>query len=97
MTTYVMRNGKIVERGSTDDTGYSAPWVTAVISDTMDQVKHHGSGRIFDSKSRFRAETRAMGMVEIGNEKIKPRQPVKLDKRQRREDIKRAIYELRNR
>ena len=72
------------------------PWVTGVISDSMEPLKHHGSGRTIDSKSRFRAETRALGLIEIGNEPIKPRTPIKLDKRQRRDDIKRTIYQLRN-
>ncbi len=72
----------------------SAPYV---ISDTMEPLKHHGTGRVIDSKRAFSAETRAAGMVELGNEPIRPRVPIKLDKRQRVEDIKRAVYELKNR
>ena len=68
-----------------------------VISDTMDMVKHHGSGRMFDSKSNFRKETKACGMVEVGNEPIKQRKQIRLDKGQRRDAIRKAIYELRNR
>lgn len=71
----------------------AAPYV---ISDTMNPTKHMGTGRMIDSKSKFRADTRASGCVEIGNESIKPRQHIPLDRGQRREAIKRTIYELRN-
>jgi hypothetical protein len=69
----------------------------AVISDHMEGIKHHGSGRYFTSKRAFSQETRRLGMVEMGNELPKPRQPIRLDKRQRADDIRKAIYELRNR
>lgn len=71
----------------------SAPFV---ISDTMEPTKHMGTGRIIDSKAKFRADTKASGCIEIGNEAIKPRIPVKLDGGKRREDIRKAIYDLRN-
>lgn len=71
----------------------SAPYV---ISDTMEATKHMGTGRVIDSKSKFRADTKASGCVEIGNEPIRPRIPIPLDRGQRREEIKRTIYELRN-
>lgn len=67
-----------------------------VISDHMEPIKHMGSGRVFDSKSAFRKETRALGMVEMGNDPIKPRKPIPLDKGQRREALHKALYELRN-
>lgn len=67
-----------------------------VISDHMDPVKHHATGRIHDSKSQFRKDTKASGCVEIGNEMGKSRKPIPLDKRQRRDDIARTIYNLRN-
>lgn len=66
-------------------------------SDTMEPTRHMASGKYFTSKSKFRRETKAYGCIEVGNETtIKPRQPIKLDKRQRREDIKKAIHELKN-
>jgi len=67
-----------------------------VISDTMDPVKHHGTGAIIDSKARFRADTKASGCVEVGNEAIKSRQPIRLDRRERREAIAKSIYQLKN-
>ena len=67
-----------------------------VISDTMAPIKHMGTGQYLDSKSKFRAATKASGCVEIGNESIKPRAPIKLDRGKRRDDIRKSIYELRN-
>ena len=73
--------------------GAAAPFV---ISDTMDPLKHHATGAIIDSKSKFRANTKASGCVELGNEPVRSRKPIRLDNRQRRDDIKRAVYNLRN-
>lgn len=44
-----------------------------VISDNMDAVFHPSNGKMYDSKSRFRAETRARGLTEVGNETIPDR------------------------
>jgi len=68
-----------------------------VISDSMQPLKHMGTGRILDSKSEFRKETRSSGCIEIGNEQSKPRIPIQLDRRERKEAIRKAIYQLRNR
>lgn len=67
-----------------------------VISDNMEYTKHHGTGKMIASKRAFSAETRAAGMVELGNETIKPRRPVVLDRGQRRDAIRQAMYQLRN-
>jgi hypothetical protein len=72
----------------------SAPYV---ISDNIEPLKHHATGKMISSKRAFAKETRAAGCIEIGNEPIRPRKPIPLDKGQRREAIKRTIYELRNR
>lgn len=37
-------------------------------SDCMEATKHPVTGKVFTSKSKFRAETRAVGCVEVGNE-----------------------------
>jgi hypothetical protein len=71
----------------------SAPYV---ISDTMQPLKHMGTGEVLDSKAKFRQATKASGCVELGNESIKPRAPIKLDSGKRREDIQKTIYHLRN-
>jgi hypothetical protein len=69
------------------------------ITDGMDYTRHMCNNRYYDSKSRFRQVTKEHGCIEVGNEEatmLKPRKPTKLDKRQRVEDIKRAIYDVKN-
>ena len=72
---------------------WSAP---NVISDNMESLKHHATGRMISSKRAFAKETRAAGCVEIGNEPIKPRKSIPLDRGQRREAIRETIYKLKN-
>lgn len=77
--------------------GRPAPFV---ISDIMEPTRHMVTGNYHTSKSEFRKETMAAGCIEVGNETatlLKPRQPIMPDRRQRGEDIKRAIHDLRNR
>jgi hypothetical protein len=65
----------------------------------MAPTQHMANGRLYTSKKKFRDETRARGCIEVGNEVstiLKKKAPVKLDKKQRREDIKKAIYQIRN-
>ena len=91
----VYRNGRLVPKWCAEpkQAARSAP---SVISDHMEPLKHMSTGRIIDSKARFRAETRATNCIEIGNEIPKPRQPIKLDRAKRREDIQRVVFNLRN-
>ncbi len=72
-----------------------------VISDTMPPTKHMGTGKTHDSKAAFRADTKAVGCVEVGNDPAALR-----DNSQRRtdvpasdiaQDVKRSIAELNNR
>lgn len=95
MPTYVMRNGKLVDKATAGPKNGSA----YVIKDEMEATRHMADGKYYTSKSKFRQATRDAGCLEVGNEVgtlLKPRQPVQLDRRQRVEDIKRTIYELRN-
>lgn len=94
MPVYVFRNGKLIEKDKAESA--DRPWSVGVISDTMPETKHHGTGRVHTSKAKFRADTRAIGATEIGNEPIRPRAPVRLDRGQRREAIRKAIYDLKN-
>ncbi len=71
-------------------------------SDHMEPLKHmalpYGSPPI-DSKSKFRKITKERGCVEVGDQThvlTKPRQRVMLDRGKRRDDIRRAMFELRN-
>jgi hypothetical protein len=99
MTTYVLRNGKLIEKYLAE------PLITAntapnVISDIMPETRHMANNKRYTSKSQFRAATKAAGCIEYGNETaalLKPRKPAVMDRAKRRDDIKRAIYELRNR
>lgn len=92
MTTYVIRDGKLVEKTSL----YSdAPYV---ITDEMPATRHMADGKHYTSKKKFRQATKDAGCVELGNETplTKPRKKVELDRRERRDDIRRAISELRD-
>lgn len=89
--TFVMRNGQIVRK---EDAGPrpSSGRPLGVISDTMDAMVHPATGKLMDSKSQFRAMTRAAGCVEVGNE-------TQRDTRQQgvgglKADIAQAIREL---
>ena len=95
MTTYVFRDGQLVDKAT------AAPKITAspafsAISDNMDMLKHHGTGKYTDSKRAFSRMTREANMVEYGNEMPKPRKPVKLSREERRQDIRRAFESLEN-
>lgn len=69
-----------------------------VISDSMEPTFHMAACKHFTSKKKFRNETKAYGCVEVGNDYCKKaKTSVVLDRRQRREHIKQAIYELKNR
>ncbi len=69
-----------------------------VISDTMDPLRHMATGKMHDSKAAFRADTKASGCIEYGNDPSlgKPRKPIPLSREKRREDIQRTIYQMRN-
>lgn len=98
MPTYVWRDGELYEKHLAPPKYEIDSKAPNVISDTMPMLRHMGTGRYFDSKAAFRAETRAAGLVEVGNDPslTRPRKPVPLSRERRREDIKRTIYELRN-
>lgn len=70
-----------------------------VISDTMEPTRHMATNRMHTSKSEFRKDTKASGCIEYGNELptlTKPRKQVVMDRGKRRDDIRKAIYDLRN-
>ena len=68
-----------------------------VISDAMPPAEHV-DGRFYESKSAFRAVTRAHGLTEVGNEKIKPKSRSSLEpefRRNRKKVLKTAIEKVR--
>lgn len=98
MATFVYRDGQLVDKRFAAPKGTGK--VRGVISDTMDETRHMADGKVYTSKAKFRAATRAAGCVEVGNETstlLKPREQIKLDPAKRRDDIRRTIFELRNR
>src|ERR1700722_15980953 len=100
MTTFVYRNGKLVDKNLAGPRNEKLGTAAFVISDTMDPTRHMADGKMYDSKVKFRQATRAAGCIEVGSETatlLKPRPQVQLDSGKRRADISRAIYELRNR
>ena len=76
---------------------YSRGLAPYVISDDMEPLKHHATGKMISSKRAFSKETRAAGCIELGNEPIRPREPVRLSKQARREAIQRTVWELQQR
>lgn len=69
------------------------------ISDNMEPTQHMCDGKYYTSKKKFRETTKAYGCVEIGNDTkrlTERRKPVKLDKRRRRDDIRKAIHDVRD-
>lgn len=70
-----------------------------VISDEMDPTEQV-DGKFYTSKAKFRAVGRALGLTEVGNEKIKPVKYRELNKqklkKQRRESIEKAVARYRN-
>lgn len=44
-----------------------------VIQDSCDPFLSHADGKIYESKSAYRRELKARGLVELGNDQIKPR------------------------
>lgn len=77
---------------------YISSNATNVISDHMEPTKHMANGLMYDSKAAFRKATKAAGCIEVGNEVstlLKPRPRVELSREQRRNEIRRAISQLR--
>lgn len=68
--------------------GLPAPFIA---SDTMD-LTEHVDGKHYDSKSAFRATTKALGYVEMGNDpqRLKPFKRPTPDRQGIRDSLKRA-------
>ena len=100
MATFVYRKGKLVEKHLAPPRNVKLGRAHQVISDEMPETRHMADGKYYTSKKKFREATRAAGCVEVGNETstlLKPREKVSLDPRQRREHIREAIHQLKNR
>jgi hypothetical protein len=99
-TTYVFRDGQLVEKGLVPPldgqrrgprSGLKTPHY---ISDGLPDIAHPSSGKIYSSKAAFRAETRARGLTEIGNEDFPERVEAPMPGPSVEEDIKMAYEAL---
>lgn len=95
--TFVFRGGKCVPKEEAGPltprgprSGLSAPMY---IGDGM-EAQSMFDGRMYTSKSKYRAELRARNLVEVGNEKLRgPSGPIAKPTGVK-DDIRRAISEL---
>lgn len=100
MPTFVYRKGKLVDKKRAGPKNEKLGNASFVISDEMPETRHMADGKHYTSKAKFRQATRAAGCVEVGNETttlLKPRRQIVLDPSKRRDDIRKAIYDSRNR
>jgi hypothetical protein len=100
MATFVYRNGKLVDKNKAGPRNAKLGSASFVISDEMAETRHMADGKMYTSKAKFRQATRAAGCVEVGNETstlMKPREQIRLDPGKRRDDIRKTIYDIRNR
>lgn len=87
--TYVLRNGKLVPKSQAAPLRSAGPYIQ---SDYLPAMVHPITGKKMDSKSQFRAVTRAHGCVEVGNEQQRDTRRVEMPNL--KADIGRAITEL---
>jgi len=71
------------------------------IADEMPATRHMCNAKIYTSKKKYRNETRAYGCVEVGNnfeglKRTSNRYKKEREKKQRRHDVRRAVWELKN-
>lgn len=94
MATFVIRNGKLVDKRNALPKGVKS---VHVISDEMPETRHMADGQIYTSKKKFRDATKAAGCIEVGNETatlLKPRKPIQLSRQDRRDAIRHSIQQL---
>ncbi len=73
----------------------SAP---GVIRDEIEPTRHMADGKYYTSKAKMRSVNKDYNCVEVGNEistLMKPRQRIELSREQRRNEIRKAISQLR--
>lgn len=64
-----------------------------IMSDAMPPVQSMATGRMYDSKSAIRAEYKALGMVEVGNDpaRLRPRERKKIDRKEVKTTVEKAV------
>jgi hypothetical protein len=99
VTVFVLRAGRLMDKARAAPL-HSARGAAHVIGDEMPATRHMATGEYFTSKAKFRQRTRETGNIEVGNEVatlLRPRAPVRLSRADRRQAIRSAIRELRDR
>lgn len=97
MPTFVMRDGKLVDKRIAPPKGVKLGKASYVVSDEMSETRHMADGKMYTSKAKFRQATRAAGCIEVGNETstlLKPRQKIELSRADRRDAIRHSIQQL---
>jgi hypothetical protein len=74
--TWVIRGGEVVEKGGPLDirplAAHSDMPCPMLISDHMPECEHV-DGKFYSSKSAYRRVTKENGLLEVGNEKLRPK------------------------
>ena len=90
--TWVYRNGLLVEKGGPLDVrrtvARSDMPCPMLISDYMPECEHV-DGNFYSSKSAYRRVTKENGLIEVGNEKLRPKP--KMSRADRDKGIEQAI------
>lgn len=87
MTTYVY-DKKLEKMVMKDGDNFASTHY--IISDTQPLLKHPITGKHYDSKSRFRADTKASGCEEVGNERMETRK-APIDREHRRQVLRQNL------
>lgn len=91
--TWVYRNGSLVEKGGPLDVrplGQRSDLPCPMIMGDSMPACEHVDGKFYDSKSAYRAVTKANGLTEVGNEKLSHTRP-KMSKAERAKGIDAAV------
>jgi hypothetical protein len=91
MTRYVWHDGHWLAAPKRPPEAARAPMI---IRDHMAPAQHPCTGEILESKSAFRARTRAHGCVELGNDGPTVPKPPPQDRAVLRQDIATAIQQV---
>lgn len=65
-----------------------------IVRDSMAPAVHPATGRVMDSKSAFREQTRAHGLVEVGNDYQTNQTKAPPSRAERKRDVAQAIQML---
>ena len=95
MTTYVLRNGELVEKSLAAPRDRSGASVH-VIRDEMEPTRHMANGKYYTSKAKFRQATRDAGCVEVGTDPaiLRPRRSTMPSRDERRHAIRSQLREM---